>query len=163
MSIAKRVGNGVNDMDSWKVFAYLDIEKYKRWQFMQSGPSLATDPPREIHVIEDEAESEFVTIQWGAAGISQSVPRSVIYYANRYAQAIADYLVKNADKIENFNDVIRYLSADGNRFNLRWRDCEPFVLGAVRAIGNYLNVPHDVLLSDELLPAIAAILRDDDG
>lgn len=76
-----------------------------------------------------------------------------------HAQAIADKLVEHAGKSENFADVIRYLSYDGNRHNLAWADCEPFVLGAMVSIGLFLNVPEDVLLSDELLPTITAILR----
>lgn len=146
----------VNNLEQ---FAYLNIEKYKVWQSTQDSQDVAT-PPRNIRVIKDNPKSEFVMIQWGIGYIC-FVPRSTIYYANKHAQAIAHKLQEHAGKSKNFESVIRYLSYDGNRYNLGWADCEPFVIGAVLSIGMFLNVPQDVLMSDELLPAIAAILREE--
>lgn len=91
-----------------------------------------------------------------------------------HAQAIADKLLEHAGGSKNFKSVVDFFVVDMPPITyagtlsyyqppdpLSWAGCPPYVLGAVLAIGNYLNVPEDVLLSDELLPAIAEILRDE--
>lgn len=80
-----------------------------------------------------------------------------------HAQAIADKLLEHAGRIENFDKVVWYLSEPLRTHDDLLLDNIPtYVLGAVRAAGWFLNVPKDVHLSDDLLPAIAEILRDDD-
>lgn len=90
-----------------------------------------------------------------------------------HAQAIADKLIEHAGKSDNFRSVVEFFVIDlppitytGTLYYhprpepLSWQGCPPYVLGAVLAIGSYLSVPEDVLMSDELLPAIARILRE---
>lgn len=89
---------------------------------------------------------------------------------DEHAQAIADKLVE-LSKSENVKNVVTFLASDlisdygggsyaNSGYLLSWQGCPPYVLGAVLAIGMFLEVPEDVLVSDDLLPAIAKILRE---
>lgn len=89
------------------------------------------------------------------------------------AKLIGDKLLQHAEKSENFTQVVEFLAGyESMSFNpselgmsmyshqLTWQSCPSYVLGAVLAIGNFMTISEDALLSDELLPAIADYLKD---